>query len=910
MALVLLAAPTPAWALNNSFPAAGDTVMCSGRPWIDVICNGADPTDTADSTSAIQTTINTAAANGWPVFIPAGSYRVSAEITIDYAGQASKGFRLISAGATLDGRSIPSGPVLQVQCGGGTPSSPAACFYFHEEGTLLIEGDSGAVNLATLTAGYSAGATTLSVSTTSGFYVSGTVDVALSNGGSFASAVTAIGAGTITLATGLPSSANNGAQVSRPSYVFALGKIDFSDQHNSLKIDHLSVNNASTAPGAGACQFNAVYDSDIYAVCDSAGGAAGIALEEVQFSHLAGAGSATATGGAALVLEQGYNFSNTFTGLDLENAPTCLSITDAHHGDNTFISPYFNCTTAVSATASDNNLLVNPQYAGAVVNYGPQSVGISILGLGSRAKWMFPAAASYAAAPIDDGLAISSYNASGTSLGVTLPPIAAVNPGWSMGFATDNGKGLTVTAPTGMIVSGGKSLSSLTLGGGNYEYVALESDSNNWRVRSATRGTRLNMGLSPPPWPANWLFPSTAGYAATLADNGNILSSYNTAAGLAVTLPATTGLPTGWSMGFATDNDKTLTVAVNGSSGGHIVYPGSGAVQNSLTLANTSQGAYEFLVLQYDGGGNFRVVEASPATLQGLGTIGSASLSHWSFPAAGAYQASVADNGNVVSSFNSPLSYMAVTLPSATGALPMGWTIGIASDSGKTTSVTVNGSSGGHILYPGSGATATSVTLAAGDYELLVLRYDGSNFRVTEVTPATATLIGMTGAAPGVNRWNFPTVTTYSATQSDSGNALSSYNAAGGLTVTLPETTAIKPGWIMGFASDNGNSMTVSVNATSGGQIVKPARGGIARSSLALAAGQNYEYAVLQFDGSNFRVVEITPQTLNDEGGLITPGTPASSGATCNTGQLQADSNYLYFCTAPNTWKRAALSSF
>ena len=39
-------------------------------------------------------------------------------------------------------------------------------------------------------------------------------------------------------------------------------------------------------------------------------------------------------------------------------------------------------------------------------------------------------------------------------------------------------------------------------------------------------------------------------------------------------------------------------------------------------------------------------------------------------------------------------------------------------------------------------------------------------------------------------------------------------------------------------------------------------------------------------------------------------GTPASSSAVCQTGQVQFDSNYLYACTAPNTWKRSAWSSF
>jgi hypothetical protein len=39
-------------------------------------------------------------------------------------------------------------------------------------------------------------------------------------------------------------------------------------------------------------------------------------------------------------------------------------------------------------------------------------------------------------------------------------------------------------------------------------------------------------------------------------------------------------------------------------------------------------------------------------------------------------------------------------------------------------------------------------------------------------------------------------------------------------------------------------------------------------------------------------------------------GTPASSSTACQTGQVEADSNYLYFCTAPNSWKRSAWSSF
>ncbi|MBV8333877.1 MAG: hypothetical protein JO358_00205, partial [Alphaproteobacteria bacterium] len=265
------------------------------------------------------------------------------------------------------------------------------------------------------------------------------------------------------------------------------------------------------------------------------------------------------------------------------------------------------------------------------------------------------------------------------------------------------------------------------------------------------------------------------------------------------------------------------------------------------------------------------------------------------------------DNGNVVSSFNSPLSYLAVTLPPTT-RIPMGWTIGIASDSNKTASVQVNGTSGGHILFPGSGSVATSASLASGNYEELVLQFDGSNFRVVGATPATATQIGITGNAPGINRWSFPAVSTYAASQRDNGNAVSSYNTpAAGLTVTLPPAASIAAGWIMGFATDNGKTMTVQVNGTAGEKILVAAAGGTSTNSITLASGQNYEYTALQFDGSNFRVVAATPQTLNNLGGLIGSESPGSS-SPCSTNQITHDSNYLYVCVSPNTWARAPIT--
>jgi hypothetical protein len=42
----------------------------------------------------------------------------------------------------------------------------------------------------------------------------------------------------------------------------------------------------------------------------------------------------------------------------------------------------------------------------------------------------------------------------------------------------------------------------------------------------------------------------------------------------------------------------------------------------------------------------------------------------------------------------------------------------------------------------------------------------------------------------------------------------------------------------------------------------------------------------------------------------LTPQTPASSSATCTANQVAMDANYVYVCTAADTWKRAALSTW
>jgi hypothetical protein len=266
---------------------------CAGNPWVDVRCYGAAGNDSTDDTAAIAGALRAALADDLPLFLPHGTYKLTHRLVIDYATRADTGFRLISMGAVLDGRSIAHGAVLAVTCSSGTPAAPKGCFYFKEEGTLFVYADSD-------------------------------------------------------------------------DYAVVIGRPDFADAHNAIKIDHLIVNNANANARAGGLQLNYVLGSEIFAVADAAGGTAGIALEQTQFSRLGGAGSARAPGGAALLIENGCSFANTIEAMDLEAAPRCLVITSPRAVHNTFVSPYMACPTAVDATAGKANALLNPLFAGSV----------------------------------------------------------------------------------------------------------------------------------------------------------------------------------------------------------------------------------------------------------------------------------------------------------------------------------------------------------------------------------------------------------------------------------------------------------------------------------------------------------------------------------------------------------------
>ena len=237
----------------------------------------------------LQAAVDAALSTDRPLVLPRGTYRITAPLVIDYSRHAGTGFELISRGATIDGTAA-GGPALIVECA-------ADCFYFHQEGTLLVNGDTDG-----------------------------------------------------------------------PAVVF--GKADFSDAQNSGKLDHLIVNNRSASPNATGCLFNYVLNWDINAVCVSAGGGSGIDFEQMQFSTVRGAASATA--GAAITLGPGYIFANTFEGLDLEASPVCISDMYDKTTNNTWNSPYLNCPTGLIYGSKTSVLGVNNWQLGSDVRASSQ----------------------------------------------------------------------------------------------------------------------------------------------------------------------------------------------------------------------------------------------------------------------------------------------------------------------------------------------------------------------------------------------------------------------------------------------------------------------------------------------------------------------------------------------------------
>ncbi len=129
--LVMCLLATPAHAATagvNQVTASASA--CTATSWIDVRCYGATGNGSTDDTAAINRALSAALATDQPLFLPHGTFKLTRPLVIDYRTRSDTGFRVISMGAILDGKTITAQPVLEIQCSGGTPISPKGMLLF------------------------------------------------------------------------------------------------------------------------------------------------------------------------------------------------------------------------------------------------------------------------------------------------------------------------------------------------------------------------------------------------------------------------------------------------------------------------------------------------------------------------------------------------------------------------------------------------------------------------------------------------------------------------------------------------------------------------------------------------------------------------------------------------------------
>jgi hypothetical protein len=287
----------------NTAALACDQTPLNRPVQADVTCFGATGTGAGDDSGAINAAAGIAVRSHIPLVLPAGRYRITHPIAIDYAAASDTGIEIISQGAIIDGTAINNQTTLYIYCSGGTAANPKGCFYLHLSGTLFVYANAPGI------------------------------------------------------------------------WAVILGATDFSDAHNSVKIDHLIVSNA--ASGAGAVALDYVLNTDAFIVANTGPDGVGLLLNQVQFSRISGA--AASANGWALWLGIGYTIANTIAGEDLEASGWCVVNEGQSVARNTFVSPYLDCVGGVYSSAGANNVLLNPLFAGATQIPTWISAGFSVM---------------------------------------------------------------------------------------------------------------------------------------------------------------------------------------------------------------------------------------------------------------------------------------------------------------------------------------------------------------------------------------------------------------------------------------------------------------------------------------------------------------------------------------------------
>jgi len=262
--------------------------------------------------------------------------------------------------------------------------------------------------------------------------------------------------------------------------------------------------------------------------------------------------------------------------------------------------------------------------------------------------------------------------------------------------------------------------------------------------------------------------------------------------------------------------------------------------------------------------------------------------------------------------------------------------LGIFAKEAFTPTSTITGfTSTAQVVGSQLGTTLTITTIISGTLSV------GQTIVGTGITPGTTITGQLTGTAGGTGTYSVSTSTTVASSSitAISGSIGIGFNAStyNGVQFNVPvsqATNLLAPDGslkttdsFVSTTSDSSTSGSISIqNAT---PLVLGTAGysqvNVSYSLFQLQSkqpNQNFEinvqsdtsYPALHVNATTNTVGIFTaaPQATLDINGTVraTPLTPASASATGVVGQIAWDANYVYVCTATNTWKRAGLSTW
>ena len=262
--------------------------------------------------------------------------------------------------------------------------------------------------------------------------------------------------------------------------------------------------------------------------------------------------------------------------------------------------------------------------------------------------------------------------------------------------------------------------------------------------------------------------------------------------------------------------------------------------------------------------------------------------------------------------------------------------LGIFAKEAFTPASTITGyTSTAQVVGSQLGTTLTVTTIISGTLSI------GQTIVGTGITPGTTITGQLTGTTGSTGTYSVSTSTTVASSSitAISGSISIGFNVStyNGVQFDVPVSQATKllasdgslktPDSFVSTTSDSSTSGSISIqNAT---PLVLGTAGysqvNVSYSLFQLQskqANQNFEISVLSDTNypalhvnattNNVGIFTAAPQATLDVNGTVraTPFTPASSSATGVVGQIAWDANYVYVCTATNTWKRAGLSTW